>query len=60
MLEKLIGQGYKSPALLFNLTTMYELCSDHAKDLKLALAERLAGLDEGPLGWERTNVDLKL
>jgi hypothetical protein len=60
MLEKMVGEGYKSHTLLFNLSTMYELCTDHSKDVKLKLADKLADLDEGPLGWEKTSADLKL
>ncbi|PHH74721.1 hypothetical protein CDD80_2881 [Ophiocordyceps camponoti-rufipedis] len=52
--------GAASHALLFNLSTMYELCTDGHRGLKLKLAERVAGLDESPAGWERVNADFKL
>ncbi|KAI0418543.1 hypothetical protein F5X98DRAFT_112437 [Xylaria grammica] len=61
-LEGLVDGGQASHTLLFNLTTMYELCSDRAKALKMRLAERVAGFDPpaGGTGWERTNADFKL
>ncbi|KAK2072365.1 hypothetical protein P8C59_006723 [Phyllachora maydis] len=59
-LEKLVDEGYASHTLLFNLSTMYELCSDQAKTLKLRLAERVAGMAPTPSGWEKTNADFKL
>ncbi|KAF4587912.1 tetratricopeptide-like helical [Ophiocordyceps camponoti-floridani] len=52
--------GAASHALLFNLSTMYELCTDGHRGLKLKLAERVAGLDDSPAGWERVNADFKL
>ncbi|KAI1489657.1 hypothetical protein F5X96DRAFT_670473 [Biscogniauxia mediterranea] len=60
ILEEMVGQGQTSHTLLFNLTTMYELCTDRAKVLKLGLAERVAGMQPGPHGWEKTNADFKL
>ena len=42
-------------ALAFNLCTIYELCSDDAKTLKLDLAEKVA-----TLGVELTNSSFKL
>ncbi|KAI1434460.1 hypothetical protein GGR50DRAFT_695108 [Xylaria sp. CBS 124048] len=62
LLEALVGSGQTSHTLLFNLTTMYELCSDRAKNLKLRLAERVADLEPrtGGASWEKTNADFKL
>ncbi|KAI1641149.1 hypothetical protein F4809DRAFT_636921 [Biscogniauxia mediterranea] len=60
ILEEMVGQGQTSHTLLFNLTTMYELCTDRAKVLKLGLAERVAGMQPSPHGWEKTNADFKL
>lgn len=56
----MVADGHTSHTLLFNLSTMYELCSDRHRDLKLKLAEKVAGLAEGPAGWEKTNADFKL
>ncbi|KAI1820410.1 hypothetical protein F4861DRAFT_523250 [Xylaria intraflava] len=62
LLEDLVSAGQTSHTLLFNLTTMYELCSDRAKNLKVRLAERVADLEPGSGGggWEKTNADFKL
>ncbi|KAI1360809.1 hypothetical protein F5Y08DRAFT_316551 [Xylaria arbuscula] len=67
LLEQLVDAGQTSHTLLFNLTTMYELCSDRAKNLKMRLASRVARLEapamaegRGGGGWEKTNADFKL
>ena len=60
LLETLVDAGYSSHTLLFNLTTMYELCTDRSKALKLGLAEKVASMDESPRGWEKLNADFKL
>ncbi|KAJ8127919.1 hypothetical protein O1611_g5717 [Lasiodiplodia mahajangana] len=61
LLEELVDAGQTSHTLLFNLTTMYELCSDRAKTLKMHLAERVANIEPGSgSGWEKTNADFKL
>ncbi|KAI1274198.1 hypothetical protein F5Y07DRAFT_374296 [Xylaria sp. FL0933] len=62
LLEELVNAGQTSHTLLFNLTTMYELCSDRAKSLKMRLAERVASIEPGSGGggWEKTNADFKL
>ncbi|KAI0520892.1 hypothetical protein F5B22DRAFT_598709 [Xylaria bambusicola] len=66
LLEELVDAGQTSHTLLFNLTTMYELCSDRAKNLKMRLASRVATLEApaagggGGGGWEKTNADFKL
>ncbi|KAI0469547.1 hypothetical protein F4859DRAFT_487016 [Xylaria cf. heliscus] len=61
LLEELVSAGQTSHTLLFNLTTMYELCSDRAKSLKMRLAERVADMEPTPGGaWEKTNADFKL
>ncbi|KAI0432824.1 hypothetical protein F5Y09DRAFT_300999 [Xylaria sp. FL1042] len=62
LLEELVDSGQTSHTLLFNLTTMYELCSDRAKSLKMRLAERVATIEPGSGGggWEKTNADFKL
>lgn len=60
VLESLVDDGCSSHTLLFNLTTMYELCTEKAKTLKLDLARRLADAEPSTRGWEKTNVDFKL
>ncbi|KAH7310520.1 hypothetical protein B0I35DRAFT_357970 [Stachybotrys elegans] len=60
LLEGLVRAGQTSRTLLFNLSTTYELCTDKSRNLKLRLAERVAGLNETPAGWEKTNADFKL
>jgi trafficking protein particle complex subunit 12 len=60
ILEELVTKGQASHTLLFNLSTMYELCTDRSKQLKIALTERVAGMEETSQGWEKTNADFKL
>ncbi|KAI1749935.1 hypothetical protein F4782DRAFT_286696 [Xylaria castorea] len=61
LLEELVSAGQTSHTLLFNLTTMYELCSDRAKSLKMRLAESVADTEpRSGGGWEKTNADFKL
>ncbi|KAI1342557.1 hypothetical protein F5Y15DRAFT_308915 [Xylariaceae sp. FL0016] len=60
ILESMVNAGQTSHTLLFNLTTMYELCTDRAKSLKVQLAERVAGMAPSAHGWEKTNADFKL
>ncbi|KAL8359461.1 hypothetical protein RB601_007828 [Gaeumannomyces tritici] len=60
ILEEMVDSGHSSHTLLFNLTTMYELCTERAKDEKQRLAERVAALEPSLKGWEKTNADFKL
>lgn len=60
ILEGLIQSGKSFQALTFNLSTIYELCTDKSKVLKMGLAERVAALPEGGAGWEKVNSDFKL
>lgn len=60
LLEGLVDAGRSSRTLLFNLTTMYELCTEKARNLKMKLSDRVAAMEETPNGWERTNADFKL
>ncbi|KAK3352559.1 hypothetical protein B0T25DRAFT_478138 [Lasiosphaeria hispida] len=60
LLEGLVASGRASHTLLFNLTTMYELCTEKARDLKIKLSETVAAMDESPSGWEKANADFKL
>jgi trafficking protein particle complex subunit 12 len=60
MLDGLVKHGQTSHTLLFNLCTMYELCTDRAKQLKMSLAEQVANMEATSYGWEKTNADFKL
>ncbi|KAI0020529.1 hypothetical protein F4780DRAFT_779424 [Xylariomycetidae sp. FL0641] len=60
VLEGLVNDGMASHTLLFNLSTMYELCTDRAKIMKVKLAERVADMEPSDHGWEKTNADFKL
>ncbi|TPX12440.1 uncharacterized protein E0L32_006852 [Thyridium curvatum] len=60
VLEELVAAGYSSHTLLFNLTTVYELCTDRPKTLKMDLAQKLADMEPTNKGWEKTNADFKL
>ena len=50
------------PALLFNLSTVYELCTDRSSERKAGLSHHLAQRTPSATtgGWERTNADFKL
>lgn len=56
----MVDRGYTSHTLLFNLTTMYELCTDRSRSLKAKLAEKVAGMEVTTKGWEKSNADFKL
>ncbi|KAK2608599.1 hypothetical protein QQS21_002825 [Conoideocrella luteorostrata] len=60
ILEDLVQSGFSSHTLLFNLSTIYELCTEKHRNLKMKLADRVAGMDESPAGWEKMNADFKL
>ncbi|QDS75307.1 hypothetical protein FKW77_001411 [Venturia effusa] len=62
LLEAAISQSGSVPSqsLLFNLCTIYELCSDRARDMKARLTQRVAAGKPSSLGWERSTADFKL
>jgi tetratricopeptide (TPR) repeat protein len=60
ILEELVELGLSSHTLLFNLSTMYELCTEKHRNLKLKLTERVAAMEVSSAGWEKTNSDFKL
>ena len=60
LLEQLVDSGRSSHTLLFNLSTMYELCTDRSRALKVRLSEKVAAMQARPEGWEKTNADFKL
>lgn len=51
-----------TPSVLFNLCTLYELCTERAGERKEVLARRMARRTPGPEfgGWERAGVEFKL
>ncbi|CUS14771.1 unnamed protein product [Tuber aestivum] len=55
VLESLIDNGTSFTGLTFNLSTIYELCSDNSKVLKASLAERIAAQ-----GKEMTGASFKM
>nr|OQO22761.1 hypothetical protein B0A51_07230 [Rachicladosporium sp. CCFEE 5018]OQO23569.1 hypothetical protein B0A51_07466 [Rachicladosporium sp. CCFEE 5018] len=60
--ERLAEEHDAYPALLFNLSTVYELCTERAVDRKASLATSLAAKPATPSsgGWERSNAYFKL
>ncbi|KAH6970916.1 hypothetical protein BKA56DRAFT_595593 [Ilyonectria sp. MPI-CAGE-AT-0026] len=60
ILEGLVDSGLSSHTLLFNLSTMYELCTEKNRNMKLKLTERAARMEPSAAGWEKTNTDFKL
>jgi trafficking protein particle complex subunit 12 len=63
MLETLLDEDGSPGAfrsLLFNLCTVYELCTERARDLKVSLTERVAQAPPTDAGWEKATVDFKL
>lgn len=63
MLEKLLNEDEGAGAfrsLLFNLCTVYELCTERAKGLKVGLTEKVAQAAPSESGWEHATVDFKL
>jgi len=63
ILETLIDEGNNFHALTFNLSTIYELCTERSRALKIGLAEKVAGIQEESgekNGWEKVNGDFKL
>ncbi|MCJ1335226.1 hypothetical protein MMC09_000494, partial [Bachmanniomyces sp. S44760] len=59
-LASLVSSGQSFHALTFNLSTIYELCTEKSRSKKTDLAEKLAGMENQSLGWEKSNADLKL
>jgi len=57
ILEALVEEGSSFHALTFNLSTIYELCTERSRALKIGLAEKIAGM--GSKG-EKANADFKL
>lgn len=64
VLEDLIDQGQNSAsafhALTFNLSTIYELCTERSRERKLELVDKVSALEPSEMGWERQAADFKL
>jgi trafficking protein particle complex subunit 12 len=61
MLQGLVHEGNAFHALTFNLCTIYELCTDRSRALKVELEEQVASLpDSDGTGWEKSVLDFKL
>ncbi|XMA10927.1 hypothetical protein WAI453_003718 [Rhynchosporium graminicola] len=50
ILESLISTSHSFHALTFNLSTIYELCTERSRALKIGLAEKVAGMQNEMLG----------
>jgi len=62
-----VDDGNSFHALTFNLSTIYELCTERSRALKIGLAERVAEMQVekrlnggGDVGGEKVNGDFKL
>ena len=61
IMEGLLDEGSSFQSLILNLVTLYELSSDRSRDLKIALAGRVAKQEaNSERGWTKTNADFKL
>ncbi|CAO2648026.1 Nn.00g089480.m01.CDS01 [Neocucurbitaria sp. VM-36] len=61
LLSELVDQSPAFHSLVFNLSTVYELCTEKNRDKKLLLAEKLASRrDGGGMGWELGSAEFKL
>ncbi|KAL5338722.1 hypothetical protein BJX70DRAFT_192478 [Aspergillus crustosus] len=61
VLESLVQAQYSFSSLVFNLATVYELCSDKAVQLKQGLVEAIAKQPvTGDTNLDRLNADFKL
>lgn len=61
LLESLVSANHSFSSLLFNLSTVYELCSDHSGKLKWQLVDTVAQQPvTGDTNLNRPNADFKL
>jgi thioredoxin-like negative regulator of GroEL len=61
ILSKLVDTSPSFHSMVFNLSTVYELCTEKNREKKLGLAARLAGRkDGGGVGWEMSASQFKL
>jgi tetratricopeptide (TPR) repeat protein len=61
LLESLVSANYSFQSLTFNLSTIYELCSDKSTVMKARLAEEVSKQSHfGETNLDRPNTDFKL
>ncbi|KAK2750998.1 hypothetical protein FQN57_000073 [Myotisia sp. PD_48] len=61
IMESLVDQHYSFQSLSFNLSTVYELCSENSQSLKLQLTERISSHPFSEhQNWERPNANFKI
>ncbi|KAH3973292.1 hypothetical protein HBI26_105060 [Parastagonospora nodorum] len=61
VLETLVDQSAPFHSMVFNLSTVYELCTERNRDRKMSLAGKLAARkDGGGMGWEMSASEFKL
>ncbi|KAF2445303.1 hypothetical protein P171DRAFT_388192 [Karstenula rhodostoma CBS 690.94] len=61
LLQDLVGESQPFHSLVFNLSTIYELCTERNRDSKMGLAGKMAARKgDGSVGWEMSNADFKL
>jgi tetratricopeptide (TPR) repeat protein len=61
ILSHLVDEHPPFHSMVFNLSTVYELCTERNRDKKVALASKLAARKEGGgVGWELSATDFKL
>ncbi|ORX92710.1 hypothetical protein BCR34DRAFT_580933 [Clohesyomyces aquaticus] len=61
ILTQLTDESPPFHSLIFNLSTIYELCSERNRERKMALAEKMAARNgDGKVGWEIGSAEFKL
>lgn len=61
LLEELVDESAPFHSMVFNLSTVYELCTERNKDSKTLLASKMARRKGGDgVGWEMSNAGFKL
>ena len=61
LLSSLVDQSPPFYSMIFNLSTVFELCTERNRDKKIEVAEKLASRKDGAgVGWERSTVEFKL
>ncbi|KAL5399581.1 hypothetical protein PMIN06_010030 [Paraphaeosphaeria minitans] len=61
LLQDLVGESAPFHSLVFNLSTIYELCTERNQESKMGLAGKMAARRaDGSVGWEMSNADFKL
>ncbi|KAL5117511.1 hypothetical protein ACEQ8H_004541 [Pleosporales sp. CAS-2024a] len=61
ILERLVEESAPFHSVIFNLSTVYELCTERNRDRKMGLATKLAARkDGGGVGWEMSSTEFKL